>query len=442
MRTLNQIVAIAVKDLKQLLRDKVAAFFVLVFPLFVSLMFGTIFGGGGSEAESDALKVGVFNEDTGKESAGFVKSLDDDSAIAVRSVGSMEEGNTLVRKGECVACLHLGPGFDPQQVFGRGILIEGVVDPKRAAEAGLLEGKLNQIAFMQMSNMFLDPAASRQMMEKARKSLDEMGMSAEVKQTLGRLFGSVEAVSDEVEKARKAEEAEATKAGTKGDAKTVGMNWQPVRVDLQKLSVDRKGPPSAFAMSFPQGVVWGLMGLVTGFASGFAMERLRGTLIRLNVAPVPSWAILAGKALACFVACLMVQGLMLGVASIPYFKVTFGSPVLVLVSCVVTAFALSGVAMMIAGLSRSEEAAGGLARAVLIVLAMLGGGSIPLIFMPPLMRTISVISPFKWTTEALEGSMWRGFTTGEMMLPLGVLVGIGVVGFGVGAMGMRRQREG
>lgn len=433
MNGMPQIWAIAKKDLTQLMRDKVAAFFVLIFPLFIALLFGSIFGGSGG-TESDALKVAVFNEDAGAGSARFVKQLDDDDSIAVQSVGSMEEGNALVRKGDCVACLHLPKGFDPQELFGRGIAIEGVVDPKRTAEAGLLEGKLNQIAFMQMSTMFDDPKASKEMMDKARTSLEGSSMAPEVKAALSTMFGAVDSVSTEVEKTKKDDDAKGEKSG--------GVGWQPVKVDLKKLTIDRKGPPSSFAMSFPQGVVWGLMGLVTGFAAGFAQERGRGTLMRLSVSPVSPTTVLAGKAFSCFLACLIVQALMLGMAAIPYFRVTFGSPVFIAISCVVTAFGLSGIAMMIAGLSKSEEAAGGLARAVLIVLAMIGGGSIPLIFMPPFMKGLSVISPFKWTTEAIEGSMWRGFTAGEMLLPWAVLAGIGVVGFGVGAMGMKRQRVG
>jgi ABC-2 type transport system permease protein len=428
MRTLHQIIAIAIKDLRHLLRDKTAAFFVLVFPLFVALLFGMMFGGSGGGG-GDALVIGVFNEDTGPASAKFVKSLDDDDAIKVVEMKSLDEGMTEVRQGDIVACLHLRPGFDPQQMFGQGIQIDGVVDPKRDAEAGLLEGKLNQLVFQQMATMFTDPAASRAMMANAKKSLADSNAPAGVKLALSAVFGAVDSVADEVEREQVAA----------GSSEPQAPPWQPVKVNLQRLTIDQKTSPSAFALSFPQGVVWGLMGVVTGFASGFASERAKGTLLRLHVSPVPAWALLAGKALACFVACVLVQTLMLGMAAMPWFNVSFGSPALVALVCLTSAFSLSGLAMLIAGLSRTEEAAGGLARAALIVLALIGGGSIPLFFMPKLMRTFSGVSPFKWSTQALEGALWRGLSLAEIAPPLAVLAAIGVVGFAIGAVVISRS---
>lgn len=439
MSTLRPILAIAVKDLRHLARDKTAAFFVLVFPLIIALLFGAMFSGGGGGGGSDGLEIAIFNEDTGEASKKFAQSLDDDSAIKVFTVPSMAEGEKGVRLGNYVACLHFKPGFDPQQIFGEGVVIEGVVSPKRTAEAGLLEGKLNQLVFMQMSSMFNDPAASRKMMDNARKSVDTTEMSLPVKLALKTMFSAVDGVSDEVEK-NNAKDKAAGNADEAGDQAN-GIAWQPVKVNLEKLTINsRRTPPSSFAMSFPQGVVWGLMGVVTGFASGFAAERTRGTLLRLNVSPAPAWVVLAGKALACFLSCLIVQALMLGMAAIPFFKVTFGDPPLIALVCVVTSFSLSGLAMFIAGLSRSEEAAGGLARGVLILLAMIGGGSIPLFFMPPFMRTMSNVSPFKWITQALDGAMWGGFSLSELAMPLGILVGVGIVGFAVGAWAIGKRR--
>ncbi len=435
MESLGQAWAIAIKDLRHLVRDKAAAFFVLIFPLFVALLFGAVFsggGGGGGGGGGDALEVVIFNEDAGEGSAKFVKALDDDDAIKVRSVESLEDGARLVRKGDVAACLHLRKGFDPQQIFGEGIRIEGVVDPKRTAEAGLLEGKLNQITFMQMSTMFTDPKASRAMMDKSRSSVRGGDAPAGIKLALEGLFASVDMVSGAIEKD---DQEKAAGGGGEGGEK---FTWQPVKVELSKLAIDNRGPPSAFAISFPQGVVWGLMGVVTGFAAGFAAERARGTLTRLNTAPVSAPTMLLGKALACFLACLLVQVLLVGMASIPVFHVPMGNPLLLLLVCVVTALSLSGLAMLIAGLSRTEEAAGGLARAALIVLALIGGGSMPIFFMPKFMRTVSGVSPFKWSTEALEGAMWRGFSLAELALPLGVLAGIGVLGFVVGSLAIAR----
>jgi ABC-2 type transport system permease protein len=44
--------------------------------------------------------------------------------------------------------------------------------------------------------------------------------------------------------------------------------------------------------------------------------------------------------------------------------------------------------------------------AMLMVMAMLGVGMLPLIFMPSWLRPFSHISPVKWSILALEGAVW------------------------------------
>jgi ABC-2 type transport system permease protein len=58
------------------------------------------------------------------------------------------------------------------------------------------------------------------------------------------------------------------------------------------------------------------------------------------------------------------------------------------------------------------------------------------------MQTLSNISPFKWGVLACEGTIWRGMTTRELMLPFAVLLAFAVAGFAIGAMGIRRVMDG
>jgi ABC-2 type transport system permease protein len=69
---------------------------------------------------------------------------------------------------------------------------------------------------------------------------------------------------------------------------------------------------------------------------------------------------------------------------------------------------------------------------------MFGGGMVPLLFMPPFMRTLSNASPVKWSILALEGAIWRGFSFSEMLLPCGILLTIGAFGLAIGTMMLSR----
>jgi len=57
---------------------------------------------------------------------------------------------------------------------------------------------------------------------------------------------------------------------------------------------------------------------------------------------------------------------------------------------------------------------------------------IPLFAMPPWMQTASMASPVRWAIVALEGALWRGFTPAQMLLPCGILLGLGLGGFALG----------
>jgi ABC-2 type transport system permease protein len=74
----------------------------------------------------------------------------------------------------------------------------------------------------------------------------------------------------------------------------------------------------------------------------------------------------------------------------------------------------------------------GLGWAVMMTMSMTGGAMIPLFAMPPWMQSASMVSPVRWSIMALEGALWRGFTPAQMMLPCGILLGLGLVGFALG----------
>jgi ABC-2 type transport system permease protein len=72
-------------------------------------------------------------------------------------------------------------------------------------------------------------------------------------------------------------------------------------------------------------------------------------------------------------------------------------------------------------------------------MAMVGGGMVPLLFMPSWLRPFSQISPVKWSVFALEGAIWRNLRPTEMITPCLVLLAIGISAFSLGVIMLRRQ---
>lgn len=425
--------SIAMKDIRLLCRDRLDLFFTFIFPLFVALFFGTIFGGAGGGGGSK-IGIAAVDEDGTAASAAFISRLAESREFRVQSTDeagtplTREAGNDLVRRGKRVACIVLPKGFGASAgaVFsGQPIRIEGTVDPSRRAESGMIQGILMQHAFQSLAESLGDQERMRGMV---RESLDRVrtsdGMDPAMRGALEQFLPSVDRFFTDAPR------------GGDGDGASGGLGgWMPITIDLAAVAgPDDRGrvlPPSSFAVSFPQAVIWGILGCVMSFAISLTSERSGGTLVRLLLAPIGRGQVLAGKALGCFSICIAVTlgvlifGRVMGVAWRDPAKLAVG------ILCIATGFV--GVMMLIATMSRTAGGAGGMGRAILLVLAMVGGGSIPLFFMPEWMQTASSISPFKWAIQVLEAGLWRPLSWGEFAVPCAVLLGFGVVGFALGA---------
>ena len=146
---------------------------------------------------------------------------------------------------------------------------------------------------------------------------------------------------------------------------------------------------------------------------------------------------LAGKSLACFTSVVCVVTFLIGVGMA--FGMRPKDPLLLCLAVVCVACCFVGVTMLMAVWGRTEEAVSGAAWAVGMVFSMIGGGMVPLAFLPKFMAGISHISPFKWAILSLEGAIWREFTFAEMLVPCGVLLAIGAVTFALGQAILRRR---
>jgi ABC-2 type transport system permease protein len=213
---------------------------------------------------------------------------------------------------------------------------------------------------------------------------------------------------------------------------------RPPTVTMSDVRPEAAAPASAFEVSFPSGIMWGVLGAVATFAIAVVTEREKGTLARLRVAPIGRAHVLAGKALACFLACVGVTAVLVVIAHF-VFEVRIESPGLFTLGAVCTALCFVGLMMLLSILGKTERAVAGAAWGTMLPMSMLGGGMIPLVAMPAWMQTVSHVSPVRWGIVALEGAIWRGFGLADMLGPCAVLLSIGAAGFGVGAWMFARE---
>lgn len=372
---MNKSLTLAIKDLRLLVRDKSALFWVLAFPLMIAVLFGYVFGGSNGASKID---IAIIDQDQSSISASLVRKLQESSALEIdkpeRTAGQspLTAASDAVRKGNLAAYVLIPKGFGSQFTrhdFSKGPSLKLGMDPKRQAEAGMLDGILGRAA----GNIMDDQAIAT---------------------------GFVSA--KEVQGPQIADEGVTASSA----------------------------PASSFEITFPQALIWGLLGVISSFVVSLVKEREQGTLTRLMTS-MSMMEILMGKALACLLASLGMMSVLLLVGHF-MFHVRLSSPLLLAMALICGSVCIVGIMMLLSVLGRTEQAVSGSSWGIMITMSMFGGGMIPVFMMPGWMQSASNASPLKWTVLSIEGAIWRGFSMREMMTPCMILLAIGAVCFGLG----------
>ena len=420
---MRQIIALAGKDLRLMPRNKGGMFFTFAWPIVLMVLFGFAFGGNAANGGAQAkVRIAMVDEDQTDGSRQFATKLESSFELTPMT---RTEAETAVRLGQRAAFIAIKPGFgqaSERMFYGTSKEIELGVDPARQAEAGMIEGLLMKHAAADMQKMFTDPTASARMADKALAEMPTDPAAAPQVAPVQRFLGELKTFT-----------SSGAVQGQPGAGP--GGEWQPLKITSTAVARERRGPENAFDVTFPQGIVWGLIGCVMTFGISLVTERTHGTLVRLRMAPLSRAQILGGKALACFITIMLVEVILLTVAF--GFGVRPTSLPMLALAGVSSAICFVGFMMLIASLGKTEQTASGAGWAILMPMSMLGGAMVPQFVMPQWMQTAGMISPIRWVVLAIEGGIWRQFTLSEMVLPCAILVSVGIACFIAGTRGLR-----
>lgn len=425
---MRAIITLALKDIRLLLRDKGGVFFTFAFPAIYAIFFGLIFS---SLADYRGKRIPIFlvDQDDTPQSRDFAAALGNSGEVEFDR-RDYESGIDAVRHGVRPVCVVIPAGFGAAResiLAGETTSLRIAVDPARPAESAMVLGALQRQLMLDAKRIFTDPIRLRKQLAAARERLDSRTD----------LNDAAHAAIDLLLTA--AESAATIFAPTSQTASVAGSpGWEPIRIEKLELNVKRDRPRNLYAVTFPLGMMWGLLGCTAAFGVGMAIERSRGTLRRVRVAPLTPAQILAGKSAAALLVILAVSAAMLALAWLGFGVVPHSIPHVAL-AAVSIACAFIGIMLMLSNLGRTETSAAGVSWGVLTLLSMLGGGMVPINLMPEWMKTVATCSPVFWSIRALEGGLWREYTFEEMVTPCAVLVGIGVACFSIGAAILGRR---
>ncbi len=378
---------IALKDLRQRVRDRTAIMVAVIAPFGLAAIFSMLLGGGTGDLD---LQYSVVDLDGSELSAGLVNgplaAIEDADIATIDQVGDRRAAQAAVDDGDADAALVIPAGFADAVTAGEAAELEII----GSIDAGLGTDILRSIS----------------------------------ESYLAELDGVRLAVAAALAEGAAPEEAAAL--AERAAAVDVPIGVQDMAVEARQM-----GMTTYFAASM---AIFFLFFTAQFGVLSLLAERREGTLPRLVAAPIRPWAIVLGKALGSFVLGIVSMAVLV-LASSVLLGADWGDPIGTAALVLAAVIAAMGITALITTLARTEEQAGGWNSIVAVTLAILGGAFFDLTQAPELLQTASRVTPHAWFLEGFDILSAPSATIADIGAPLLALFGIGLV---TGAIGLMR----
>ncbi len=416
---LNQILALAWKDLKIFFKDPGAVALIFLQPfMFIVVMSYAL--GGLFEPGEDLIELLAVNQDRGAQAAAVLRQLDNMEAFQVEMTWkgqplTREMAEKLIVEEKRSLALVFPPDFsevleqDPAAADRHSTKILVIVDPATSSQfvepiLGTLQGLIERATYTAMISKGLDYLFERLAPQ----------TPAEQRETF------------------KAQAREAMSGGLLGGREPVVTVERTTPAGMQ---VERY--PDTFQQNVPGYTIYGIFWIVSLLAGSVLQERREGTFRRLLVAPMNRAVMLAGKLVPYYAINLIQLAVMLGASSL-LFGMSLGySPAGLTAVSLAAAATATGLGVLVSALARTEAQVGGLTVLLLLTLSALGGCFVPRFIMPGWLRAIGLVTPHAWALDAYQDLLVRGYGLLAVLPKVGVLAAFAVVFFGIGVWRFR-----
>ena len=414
---MKKLLLIGIKDLKLMFRDRAALTFMLLAPFLLTIGMGVVTGrfSGGSTGISD-IPVVIVNLDKG-ELGNALEDLfnsEDLAELMEPSASSDPEvARQLIESNEASAAIIIPEGFtesiippegamsNPNYTEPEPVQIEVYTNPSSPTSAGIVKA-------------VVDEFISR--VEEGRTS----GMTTFLQLMLS---GLIDPQNIEAEASNLYQNVEQSES----NAITLTKNTEGAdAVEFDMLAYFAPG----MALMF-------LMYTVSYGGRSILAERAEGTLPRLMISPTQVVQVLGGKVLGIFfMGTAQVSILIL--ASAILFQVKWGNSIGVTVLILAAVFGSTGWGMLITSFARTPAQVASTGTVVMLIFSILGGSFISLENFPPIMQTISKITPNAWGLDGFT-TLALGGTLSSLVEPIIALLVMGGVLFGIAVVLFNRN---
>lgn len=383
---------IAVKDLKIRVRDKSAFVILLILPMAMIIILGTVFNWAGSSFTANVALVDLDHGDMARRLTQDVfASAQLKDLFVVTTVTSEAEARTLVEQGKTGAAVIIPAGFSSGVTAGTKVSIIVLGNPETATQAGVIRNVVESFTAEVQRRQLAGSVAIR--------TLQQSGAVPPQ-----RMQEAIQSVLAEV-----------------GTSQQTGVI--SVRTTTQEgIKVPRALDYYAVGMA----LLYLIFTANTG-TEGMLEEQRQHTLARVLTTLTSRSQILLGKLVGIFVIAALQFSMIIVLTRLLY-RVNWGASVpAVIVMATASVLAGAGLSTLVAALTRTPEQAGSIGPAVALVYSLLGGTMWPVYDMPAWMNSLSRLTFTRWSVEGFTSLMVNGGGVLSIVRPVGVCLAMAAV---------------
>lgn len=405
-----KLLLIGIKDLKIVFRDRAALIMMLLAPFLLTLGMGLVTGrlSGSSSGISD-IPVVIVNQDEGELGKALVDIFNSEElAELVEPVSGSEPeaARRLVEEDEVAAAIIIPAGFTdsviPQREnFAPGgansddvVKIEIHVNPTRPTSAGIIKSIVDEYLSRIEEGRIGGETAIIQMLASGRITPD-----------------MAEAAGEEM--------GQRLQDSPTDDALAISLITSTAAGEEVEFDI--------LAYIAPGMALLFLMYTVSYGGRSILAEKSQGTLPRMLVSPTTSAQILGGKVFGIFLTGAAQMFILIGSTSL-LFQLKWGDPLAVVALVLAAVFGATGWGMLITALARTPSQVGSIGSAVMLIFGILGGSFINLEQTPPIVQTLSRITPNSWALDGFT-TLALGGTLTHLSAPVTALLTMGLILF-------------
>lgn len=168
-------------------------------------------------------------------------------------------------------------------------------------------------------------------------------------------------------------------------------------------------------------------GATFGAATNLVVWRKSGLLRRLRLAPIPTWAVVLARIAVSIAIAIAQAAIFVGVGAGFFGLKLTGSWPMIIPLLIAGTLAFMAIGLLAGAVSKTEEAAVGIANFVVLPMAFLSGSFFSLDGAPGWIKVVGQGLPLKYLNDGMLSTMVRGEGPSSASLPIAVLLGFAVV---------------